>query len=173
MSRGAVIGIVLYILHLLLRLLTVPAVSGHPHKTKKGEPGLLATSLPRLDAPSLHQIPTAIQDAETNARKPHLNMLTDPDICSVLKARSRIEHELNKYFIQNGFQKVTTPILSGGAGGAIARPFETVATELRDNKLNLRIAPELWLKRLVIGGLGRVYEIGPVFRNEGTLCHVL
>lgn len=57
---------------------------------------------------------------------------------------------------------------SAGAGGAVARPFETVATEMQDTTLNLRIAPELWLKRLVVGGLGKVYEIGPAFRNEGV-----
>lgn len=64
--------------------------------------------------------------------------------------------------------RINTPILTAGASGATARPFSTVATELASTTLNLRIAPELWLKRLVLGGMGKVYEIGPAFRNEGV-----
>jgi lysyl-tRNA synthetase class 2 len=64
--------------------------------------------------------------------------------------------------------EVTTPIVGAVAGGAIARPFYTVATEFSDRQLSLRIAPELWLKRLVVGGFDKVFEIGPSFRNEGA-----
>lgn len=63
--------------------------------------------------------------------------------------------------------EVNTPIIDGQAGGAIARPFSTSATEFPDRELSLRIAPELWLKRLVVGGFDKVFEIGPSFRNEG------
>lgn len=60
--------------------------------------------------------------------------------------------------------------MSTGAGGALARPFDTSATEFSDKKLSLRIAPELWLKRLILGGMDRIFEIGPCFRNEGELA---
>lgn len=63
--------------------------------------------------------------------------------------------------------EVDTPILSSDAGGAIAKPFRTSATEFPERQLSLRIAPELWLKRMVVGGFDRVFEIGPSFRNEG------
>lgn len=63
--------------------------------------------------------------------------------------------------------EVSTPIIGSMAGGAIARPFNTSATEFPDRQLSLRIAPELWLKRLVVGGFDKVFEIGPSFRNEG------
>lgn len=63
--------------------------------------------------------------------------------------------------------EVSTPIIGAVAGGAIARPFKTSATEFPDRQLSLRIAPELWLKRLVVGGFDKVFEIGPSFRNEG------
>lgn len=100
-------------------------------------------------------------------------MLTSPEAVAVLKVRSQLEHSLSCFLFDRGFHKVSTPLLSAGAGGAVARPFETTATELRTTKLHLRIAPELWLKRLVVGGLGRVYEIGPAFRNEGMFCSYL
>jgi hypothetical protein len=64
--------------------------------------------------------------------------------------------------------EVSTPIIGSVAGGAIARPFNTSATEFPDRQLSLRIAPELWLKRLVVGGFDKVFEIGPSFRNEGN-----
>lgn len=97
-------------------------------------------------------------------------MLTSPRAVAVLKVRSQLEHNLSSFLFERGFTKVSTPLLSAGGGGAVARPFETAATELRGTKLHLRIAPELWLKRLVIGGLSKVYEIGPAFRNEGQFC---
>jgi lysyl-tRNA synthetase class 2 len=75
---------------------------------------------------------------------------------------------MHSFFNDKDFIKVNTPILQSGAGGAVARPFETEATELQGETLNLRIAPELWLKRLMVGGMDRVYELGPVFRNEGV-----
>jgi lysyl-tRNA synthetase class 2 len=74
---------------------------------------------------------------------------------------------LQKYFLQDGFIQVETPMFDAGAGGAIARPFETVASELSNTTLRLRIAPELYLKRLVIAGNEKIFELGRVFRNEG------
>lgn len=75
---------------------------------------------------------------------------------------------LRQFLTNDGFVEVQTPILADTAGGAIARPFQTSSVEFMDRHLSLRIAPELWLKRLVIGGIDRVFEIGQCFRNEGT-----
>ncbi|KAI5272436.1 lysyl-tRNA synthetase-like protein [Aureobasidium subglaciale] len=141
---------------------------GHPHKAQGGEESILATELPRLMSPSLHQIPAQLDDAETRARRPHVDMLVHRQAVQTLRIRSAIERGISTFFDKQGYSKVSTPLLTAGAGGAVARPFETVATEMQDTTLNLRIAPELWLKRLVVGGLGKVYEIGPAFRNEGV-----
>ncbi|KEF62250.1 lysyl-tRNA synthetase, class II [Exophiala aquamarina CBS 119918] len=95
-------------------------------------------------------------------------MLTDPSVIETIKARATIIKTLRTFFESKSFVEVQTPILSGQAGGATARPFSTIATEFSDGRdLALRIAPELWLKRLIIGGMDRVFEIGPSFRNEG------
>jgi len=95
-------------------------------------------------------------------------MLVNPSAIQTLRLRSLLKQILNDFFARDGFTKVNTPILSAGAGGAIARPFATQATELEGQTLHLRIAPELWLKRLIVGGMDKVYEIGPAFRNEGV-----
>jgi lysyl-tRNA synthetase class 2 len=84
-----------------------------------------------------------------------------------LRLRSHIIQDIRNFLINDDFLEVQTPIITDKAGGAIARPFTTVATEFSQKQLALRIAPELWLKRLVIGGMDRVFEIGPAFRNEG------
>ncbi|KAH0166155.1 class II aaRS and biotin synthetase, partial [Aureobasidium melanogenum] len=141
---------------------------GHPHKAQGGEESILATELPQLMSPSLHQIPAQLDDAETRARRPHVDMLVHRQAVQTLRIRSAIERGISTFFDNQGYSKVSTPLLTAGAGGAVARPFETIATEMQETTLNLRIAPELWLKRLVVGGLGKVYEIGPAFRNEGV-----
>jgi lysyl-tRNA synthetase class 2 len=91
-------------------------------------------------------------------------------VVDVIKARSAITQYLRQFFLDRSFMEVNTPILNSIAGGAVARPFYTTATEFSDRQLSLRIAPELWLKRLVVGGFDRVFEIGPSFRNEGKRC---
>ncbi|CAK3747585.1 Lysine--tRNA ligase, cytoplasmic [Lecanosticta acicola] len=144
------------------------AVVGHVHRTERGENSLLAVALPQLLSPSLHQIPERLEDREARARSRHVNMLVNPDAIRTLRVRHEVEACLQAFFNDEGFIKVTTPVLGAGAGGAAARPFETEATELADQKLNLRIAPELWLKRLIVGGMDKIYEIGPAFRNEGV-----
>ncbi len=143
-------------------------VRGWPTRSEKGQFSMLASQIPKLLAPTLHQIPATLEDPETRVRNRHLDMLVNDEAVLAIRMRHVVEHHLNDFFHKGGFTKVSTPILSAGAGGAIARPFETEATELEGQKLNLRIAPELWLKRLIVGGLDRVYEIGPVFRNEGV-----
>ncbi|KAF2150737.1 class II aaRS and biotin synthetase [Myriangium duriaei CBS 260.36] len=144
------------------------SVVGHLHKTARGEPSLIVSELPRLQSPSLHQVPTKLEHTETKARRPHVGMLVNPAETQTLRLRSRIETLLARWFDEHDFTKVNTPIITAGAGGATARPFITNATELRLAQLNLRIAPELWLKRLILGGMGKVYELGPAFRNEGV-----
>lgn len=143
-------------------------VTGSPHRTARGQVSILATELPAALSPSLHQIPSVLDDAETRARHPHVDMLVNPDVIQTLKTRHHVETGLDRFFQARGFLKANTPILGADAGGANARPFATIATELPDETLHLRVAPELWLKRLIIGGLERVYEIGPAFRNEGV-----
>ncbi|OTA38702.1 hypothetical protein BTJ68_01181 [Hortaea werneckii EXF-2000] len=142
--------------------------SGWPHKTQRGEVSLLANQLPHLLSPSLHQIPETLDDAETRARNRHVDMLANPSAVQPLLVRHHIIQALRDHLNKTQFVEVTTPLLTAGAGGAVARPFETEATELEGQKLNLRIAPELWLKRLIVGGMSRIYEIGPAFRNEGV-----
>lgn len=144
------------------------AVTGRAHRTARGELSIAATALPTLLAPSLHQIPDALDDAETRARQRHVDMLVNPDTITPLLVRHHVDSYFNHFFSEQDFVKVSTPLLTASAGGAVARPFATVATELQDQVLHLRIAPELWLKRLVVGGMPRVYEIGPAFRNEGV-----
>lgn len=140
---------------------------GHIHKTTSGEPSLLAQGLPEIACPSLHDIPLKLDDQDLMARKPHLKMLMNPSKVHILRIRSEIESFICSWFRDRGHYRVNTPLLSSQAGGAVARPFETSSTEFSDTKLNLRIAPELWLKRLIIGGLDKIYELGPAFRNEG------
>ena len=84
-----------------------------------------------------------------------------------LRIRSHIIQYIRNFLLADDFLEVQTPILADKAGGAIARPFTTIATEFPDKQLALRIAPEIWLKRLVLGGMNRVFEIGSAFRNEG------
>ena len=90
-----------------------------------------------------------------------------PEASETLRLRADIIQYIRQNFINQNFTEVTTPIIGDTAGGAIAKPFLTEATIYRGRKLALRIAPELWLKRLVVGGMERVFEIGTQFRNEG------
>lgn len=143
-------------------------IKGFIHRTERGELSILANELPTLLSPSLHQIPESLENPEARARNRHVDMLVHPEAVETIQVRHHIEAKLQDFLNKLGFVKVTTPLLSSVAGGANARPFETVATELSDETLNLRIAPELWLKRLIVGGMERVYEIGPAFRNEGV-----
>ncbi|EOD44536.1 putative lysyl-trna synthetase protein [Neofusicoccum parvum UCRNP2] len=143
------------------------AVTGHPTRTTTGELSILATEVPTCLAPSLHQIPDDVENPETLARQPHVDFLVHQRRAATQRIRSSIIGSLRKFFDGDGFLEVSTPILTAGAGGASARPFETSANEFPDDPLTLRIAPELFLKRLVIGSGERVYEIGTVFRNEG------
>lgn len=146
-------------------------MKGHPHRTRTGELSIKATALPEILTPCMRQT-TGLENApdsteETHFVERHVDMLTSGEISRMIVQRSRIIRTMRKFFESRDFVEVETPILAAAAGGATARPFETIATEFSDRKLALRIAPELWLKRLVIGGMQKVFEIGPSFRNEG------
>jgi lysyl-tRNA synthetase class 2 len=124
--------------------------------------------VPQIVAPCLHHIPEAVDNAETLARRPHIHALTSDEPGDVLRLRALIYDYIRTYFISSGFLEVETPTFDVNAGGAIARPFETVANEMSNTPIRLRIAPELNLKRLIIGGQDRIFEIGRAFRNEGV-----
>ncbi|KAF9869615.1 lysyl-tRNA synthetase [Colletotrichum karsti] len=143
------------------------SITGKPSRTSTGELTLNAVLLPELLSPAMEQIPQTLTDAETRAQKRHLDMIVNPEVSEVLRLRSHITKYMRDYFHERSFLEFQTPILAENAGGAVARSFTTAATEFPSRELSLRIAPELWLKRLVVGGVHNVFEIGPAFRNEG------
>jgi len=108
-----------------------------------------------------------LEDRETRIRNRHVDFLVNNEASDIIRVRSHIIQYIRDFLLKDKFLEVQTPLIAGDAGGAIAKPFNTVATEFSDRQLALRIAPEIWLKRLVIGGMDRVFEIGPAFRNEG------
>ena len=120
-------------------------------------------------SPCQHSLPRNLKNDETKSRDRHVAYLVDPNASNQILLRSVILQTLREFLSQQGHVEVQTPILADGAGGAVARPFFTTATEFRDRPIAMRISPELWLKRLILGGIERVYEIGPCFRNEGRL----
>lgn len=120
-----------------------------------------------LLSPCLHVPPPEIKNSEKRHQNRHIDLMVHPEATQILRLRSHIIQHLRGQFLQRDFLEVQTPIISEETGGAIARPFLTEATAYRGKKLALRIAPELWLKRLVIGGMDKVFEIGTQFRNEG------
>lgn len=145
------------------------SVTGTPlcSATSKGELSLMCRGLPIILSPSISLIPRTLKDPEVLARNRHLDMLIHDRMADTIRIRSHIIQSIRNFLLDDQFYEVQTPILAHSAGGAAARPFTTVATEFSEKKVALRVAPEIWLKRLVIGGMDRVFEIGPAFRNEG------
>lgn len=127
------------------------------------------SELPQLLSPCLHDVPIHDIEHETSPYPRHVQFLANPATADIIRARAALVQYLRQFFIDRSFMEVSTPIIGSVAGGAIARPFYTSATEFPDRQLSLRIAPELWLKRLVVGGFDKIFEIGPSFRNEGVL----
>lgn len=151
------------------------AVTGNPHRTSRNELTIQATELPQLLSPCLHDIPADGAEHEHSPYPRHVQFLADPATADTIRVRSEIIQFIRRFFLDRSFMEVDTPIIAGEAGGATARPFRTTAAEFSDKEklLSLRIAPELWLKRLVVGGFDKVFEIGPSFRNEGMVsCHI-
>lgn len=125
------------------------------------------TEIPQLLSPCTQPLPETLLDKETRLRNRHVDFLLNPQLAETVQLRSEILKFLRQWLSDEGHTEVQTPVLADGAGGAVARPFHTSATEFQNRQIALRIAPELWLKRLIMGGFERVFEIGPSFRNEG------
>ncbi len=144
-----------------------------PYRAKNGQLSIQAVSFPTIQSPCLQRLPVeapgsaTTETTESNYQPRHVEMLSDPEVIETLKIRSTLIKAMRRFFEDRAFVEVSTPILSAVAGGATAKSFETTATEFADRRLRLRIAPELWLKRLIIGGMDKVFEVGPSFRNEG------
>lgn len=142
-------------------------MTGTPMRTSRGELSVNVLSLPIILTPTIATMPLTLEDPETRAKARHADMLVNQQVVDTLRLRSHIIQYLRNFLVADNFLEVQTPIIAAEAGGAAARPFNTVATEFSEKQLSLRIAPELWLKRLVLGGMERIFEIGPSFRNEG------
>ncbi|KAG0198585.1 hypothetical protein BGX28_007974 [Mortierella sp. GBA30] len=143
-------------------------LTGHVGKTKTGQLSVFITEAFELLSPCLHSIPTrsGLKDPEKRFRNRHLDFLVNRDSLEILKKRREVIKFIRHYLDSRNFLEVETPILSTQAGGANAKPFVTHANAL-DMEMHMRVAPELYLKQLVIGGVDRVYELGKQFRNEG------
>ena len=146
----------------------IVGIKGKLFLTKTGELTVNAESIEMLTK-SLRPLPekhSGLVDTEQRYRKRYLDLITNPESLEVFKKRSQIITAIRKYFIDNEYQEVETPMMHSILGGAAAKPFATHHNAL-DMDLYLRIAPELYLKRLMVGGIEKVFEINRNFRNEG------
>ena len=144
-------------------------IKGFVFRTKTGEITVHTKELTLLTK-SLKPLPEkfhGLQDTDVRYRQRYLDLIVNPEVRDTFVKRSQILREIRRFLDDRGFMEVETPMLVPNAGGAAARPFETHYNAL-DEDVKLRISLELYLKRLIVGGLERVYEIGRVFRNEGV-----
>ena len=146
----------------------IVGVTGAVFQTKTGETTVHAASLTLLSK-SLKPLPEkfhGLTDVDARYRQRYVDLIANPNVRDTFIKRSQIISEIRRFLDARGFMEVETPMLVSNAGGAAARPFETHYNAL-DEDVRLRISLELYLKRLIVGGLEKVYEIGRVFRNEG------
>ncbi len=147
----------------------IVGVRGRLFRTKTGELTLRCTQA-RLLSKAFRPLPdkhSGLTDVESRYRQRYVDLVMNPHARDIFRKRSRIVQELRRFMDGRGFMEVETPMLHPIAGGATAKPFVTHHNAL-DIDLYMRIAPELYLKRLIVGGLERVYEVNRCFRNEGT-----
>lgn len=146
----------------------VVGIVGEVFRTKTGEISIHAASVTLLSK-SLQILPEkfhGLTNTDIRYRQRYVDLIMNPDVKDTFVKRSKILSAIRRYLDSEGFMEVETPMLVSNAGGAAARPFETHFNAL-DEDFKLRISLELYLKRLIVGGMERVYEIGRVFRNEG------
>jgi lysyl-tRNA synthetase class 2 len=147
----------------------IVGATGIPARTKRGEPSLAVTELELL-AKIQRPLPDTfhgLTDTEARYRRRYLDLLMNEESRADVELRARMVAAIRRYLDEHGFLEVETPVLQPRYGGALADPFVTHSNEL-DTDLYLRIATELYLKRLIVGGLERVYELGKDFRNESV-----
>lgn len=157
--------------HVFLRRGDIVSTTGYPWRTKSGELSLLANNTVKLLTPCLHPLPLNLTNATTRAHNRVVDLAANARSRDVLRARSTVLAYIREFFNTRGFMEVQTPMLADRASGATATPFTTrsraLSSDGKDVELALRIAPELWLKRLVVSGFDKVFEVGQCFRNEG------
>lgn len=147
----------------------IVGVKGEVFRTQKGEMSIHVSEITLLSK-SLQVLPEkyhGLKDTDQRYRQRYVDLIVNPEVKETFVKRSQIIKEIRNFLDGRGFMEVETPMLVANAGGASARPFMTHYNAL-DEDINLRISLELYLKRLIVGGMERVYEIGRVFRNEGV-----